>query len=113
VSYARADIYNAAGSRYAPSSPLRNLLQEIDKPGKMALVGKPCDIAAVRNLAKSEPRILEKIPLMISFFCAGVPSVNGGRAILNKLGVDEADVVGFRYRGDGWPGRATATLRDG
>jgi coenzyme F420 hydrogenase subunit beta len=50
---------------------------------------------------------------MISFFCAGVPSIHGAHAILEKLGVNEAEVSRFRYRGEGWPGRATAILKDG
>ena len=29
------------------------------------------------------------------------------------LGVEPADLTAFRYRGNGWPGRATATARDG
>jgi coenzyme F420 hydrogenase subunit beta len=109
----REDVVRAAGSRYAPSAPLSNLMSELEEPGKFALVGKPCDIAAARMLARSDPRIGEKIPFMLSFFCAGVPSIHGTHAILEKLGVKEADVSRFRYRGEGWPGRATAILKDG
>lgn len=50
---------------------------------------------------------------MISFFCAGVPSLSGVRRVLDALGVAEEDVKAFRYRGNGWPGYATATLADG
>ncbi|WP_416908773.1 MAG: Coenzyme F420 hydrogenase/dehydrogenase, beta subunit C-terminal domain [Polymorphobacter sp.] len=50
---------------------------------------------------------------MLAFFCAGVPAETGARRILDHLGVSEGEVAAFRYRGDGWPGRATATLRDG
>jgi coenzyme F420 hydrogenase subunit beta len=106
-------ILHAAGSRYAPSAPLFDLVKELEAPGTFALVGKPCDIAAVRALARSDQRINEKIPVMISFFCAGIPSSEGPRMILTKLGVDESDVAHFRYRGEGWPGRTTAVLKDG
>jgi coenzyme F420 hydrogenase subunit beta len=108
----RADVLRAAGSRYAPSAPLSRLMSELEEPGKFALVGKPCDIAAARALARSDARIEKKIPFMISFFCAGVPSIHGAHAILEKLGVNEAEVSRFRYRGEGWPGRATAILKD-
>lgn len=107
------DIYTAAGSRYAPSAPLSDFLGELEKPGRFALVGKPCDIAAVRLLARFDDRIKDKVPVMLSFFCAGIPSLVGARKILQELGVMEQDVVRFRYRGEGWPGRATAVLRDG
>ena len=49
----------------------------------------------------------------LSFFCAGVPSLEGAAGILRNLEVAEADLDTFRYRGHGWPGRATAVLRDG
>jgi coenzyme F420 hydrogenase subunit beta len=109
----REDVYQAAGSRYAPSAPLADLMKRLEKPGRFALVGKPCDIAAVRTLGRKDPRISQKIPVMLSFFCAGVPSTRGAGRILDEMGLDKNEVVRFRYRGDGWPGRATAVLRDG
>ena len=113
ISVEPGDVYQAAGSRYAPSAPLADLMRHLDAPGRFALVGKPCDIAAVRALARHDRRIDEKIPVMLSFFCAGIPSIKGAKAILETLGVSEADVGSFRYRGDGWPGRATAITGDG
>lgn len=48
-----------------------------------------------------------------AFFCAGVPSLAGARQVLDTLGVAETDLAAFRYRGNGWPGFATATRVDG
>lgn len=107
------EVYASAGSRYAPSSPLENVYAALDKPGQFALVGKPCDIAAMRSLARVDARVDQKIPVMISFFCAGVPSRRGTQKILEAMDVEESEVVDFRYRGDGWPGYATAETRDG
>ena len=112
-SLGRNDVYGAAGSRYAPSAPLQALDDYLDRPGRFAIVGKPCDIAAVRALGRHDPRVGEKVSALISFFCAGVPSLEGTRQILNKLGVSESDVSAFNYRGDGWPGEARALLHDG
>jgi coenzyme F420 hydrogenase subunit beta len=51
---------------------------------------------------------------MIAFMCGGVPSYQGTLDMLRSMGVeDPEDVVEFRYRGFGWPGRATAILSDG
>lgn len=107
-----ADIYHAAGSRYAPSAPLADLERQLSRPERFAFVGKPCDVAAVRALSRHDPQVAEKVPVLISFFCAGIPSLNGTREILGRLGVAEDDVKAFRYRGDGWPGLCRATLRD-
>lgn len=108
-----ADVVVSAGSRYAPSDPLSDLGRYLDSDGRYAFVGKPCDVAALRALESRDPRVAERFPYMISFFCAGVPSERGAEAVLDQLGTRSEDVVAFRYRGFGWPGRATATLRDG
>ncbi len=111
----RADeVFHAAGSRYAPSSPLENLAECLDRPGRFAFVGKPCDVAGLRQLARIDPRVDQKVAYMLAFMCAGVPSYRGTSALLKAMGVeDESAVVSFRFRGDGWPGYATAELADG
>jgi coenzyme F420 hydrogenase subunit beta len=103
-----SDVFRAAGSRYAPSSPLEHIHTYLAAPGRFALVGKPCDIAALRALARKDDRVNQKIPVMISFFCAGIPSRRGTEKILDAMNMTEAEVVEFRYRGDGWPGFAMA-----
>ena len=70
-------------------------------------------MSALRALARYDTRINACIPIMISFFCAGIPSLKGAEEIVHKLGVEQSQVMAFRYRGDGWPGFATATLTDG
>ena len=109
----RAGVFAAAGSRYAPSAPLAALRAQLAQPGRFALVAKPCDVAAVRALSRHDRRVEEKIPIILSFFCGGIPSVHGARQILSRLDVREQEVASFRYRGDGWPGFATARLKDG
>lgn len=108
-----AEIFIAAGSRYAPSAPLARLEELLETEGPAAFVGKPCDIGALRALARHDPRIDAKIPFMFAFFCAGVPSRTGAEAVVEKLGVTRNDLAAFRYRGEGWPGFATATRHDG
>jgi coenzyme F420 hydrogenase subunit beta len=106
-------ITQAAGSRYAPSAPLDNLRALQADGRRFAFVGKPCDAAALRALIEVEPDFSRVFPVILSFFCAGVPSHAGGRAVLKALGTTEAETKSFRYRGNGWPGKATATLHDG
>ncbi|WP_252258981.1 Coenzyme F420 hydrogenase/dehydrogenase, beta subunit C-terminal domain [Erythrobacter aurantius] len=114
ISTGRDDVFHSAGSRYAPSSPLEDIGKRLDADGRFAFVGKPCDVAGLRQLARHDPRVNEKVPYMLAFMCAGVPSYRGTSALLKEMGVtDEADIAAFRYRGDGWPGFATAELSDG
>ncbi len=114
ISTGRDDVFRAAGSRYAPSSPLEDIAARLDAPGRFAFVGKPCDVAGLRQLARLDPRVDAKVPFMFAFMCAGVPSYRGTSALLKAMGVeDESAVTAFRFRGDGWPGFATAELADG
>lgn len=109
----RDDVLKAAGSRYAPAAPLEKIDQYLRSGLRFAIVGKPCDIAAVRNLGRTDPRVQQQIPFLISFMCAGVPSLQGTQELLQQLGVEESELESFRYRGDGWPGMARAVARDG
>lgn len=113
VSRTRDAIATASGSRYAPSSPLAEIEQHLRAGQRFAFVGKPCDVAALRAMARRDVRIEAQIPYMLSFFCAGVPSRKGAHEIFRRMGVGEGEVNTFRYRGNGWPGSATATLHDG
>lgn len=109
----REAVFAAAGSRYASSSPLAEIDRWLEMPGRFAFVGKPCDVSALRAYARIDPRVDAKVPLMLAFFCAGIPSGDGGRRLLAAIDAPADRVTAFRYRGDGWPGSAVATLDDG
>ncbi len=112
-SIGRPDVVRAAGSRYAPASPLADLQAELATPGKILFIGKPCDVGALRQMMAADPSVAARFPFLLSFFCAGTPSQDGTDRIIRHLGAEPADVSSFRYRGDGWPGYATATLANG
>jgi len=108
------DMKRSAGSRYAPSAPLENIDKLLDSDQRFAFVGKPCDVAALRQLGRSDPRVGERVAWMFAFFCAGVPSYGGTDALLEEMGVENRDdIESFRYRGEGWPGFAMARMKDG
>ncbi|BBO99523.1 Coenzyme F420 hydrogenase/dehydrogenase, beta subunit C-terminal domain [Sulfuriferula nivalis] len=113
ISRNRADVLRAAGSRYAPSAPLRTLRDLLATSQKFAFVGKPCDVAALRRYSELNKEIKTQIPYMLSFMCAGIPSMKGTYEVLEKLGTDSTKLSSFRYRGDGWPGMARAVQKDG
>jgi len=108
-----AKIFDGAGSRYAPSSPLATLLDLLARNDRLAFVGKPCDVSALRLFGRRDPRVAERFPLMLSFFCAGIPSLERSDAVVRKMGMDPAAITSFRYRGEGWPGEAAAVASDG
>jgi coenzyme F420 hydrogenase subunit beta len=113
ISRTPQEILDRAGSRYTASSPLAHIGAALDEGGKLAFVGKPCDASALRRLARSDPRISQQVPIVISFFCGGIPSHDGVGRVLGALGVSASEVTAFRYRGRGWPGTAAATTAAG
>lgn len=113
VSKSKADVLGCSGSRYSPSAPLKSLDSILNCAKTFAVVGKPCDIAALRKYGEVNPDIGSKIPYMISFVCAGVPSIKGTLAILEKFCLSQDEVKSFRYRGDGWPGNTRIETIDG
>jgi coenzyme F420 hydrogenase subunit beta len=106
-------LFDRAGSRYAPSPVLAGLSEALARHERIAVVGKPCDIAALRGHVQREPSLAGRIPWMLSFFCAGVPSIAGTEILVRRLGLDPAALTRLRYRGRGWPGRMTAEAADG
>lgn len=109
----RDEVLAAAGSRYAPSAPLSEIDALLARPGRFAFVGKPCDVAALRKYALHNPLVDEKVKYMLSFMCAGVPSMKGTEAILERFGVTAPEVSRFAYRGNGWPGMTRVETHGG
>jgi coenzyme F420 hydrogenase subunit beta len=109
----RAEVLDGAGSRYAASSPLQSIDAALAEGGRFAFVGKPCDVSALRQLAKSDPRVDQHIPFKLSFYCGGLPSSQGAERIIRAMGLEPASVISFRYRGNGWPGLTVAETADG
>lgn len=98
-------IVGAAGSRYSPASPCERLDLVEAAEGPCVIVGKPCDIAAVRAASRLRPALAQRVGLTLGIFCAGTPSTEGTVQVIRGLGVDPEDVRSLDYRGEGWPGR--------
>lgn len=105
ISKDRYSILNNAGSRYSPSSVLDKLQELSNMDGKYLVIGRPCDIAAVRALSEKEPKIASKIYMIASFFCAGTPSQHATKDLIAMFDVSSEQVESITYRGDGWPGK--------
>ncbi len=112
LSTSRQQILGATGSRYAPASPCDGLAEVERAPSPCVMIGKPCDIAGARAAARLRPALDEKLGITIAIFCAGTPSTEGTLEMIRSLGIeDPGSVTSVRYRGNGWPGRATVEFR--
>lgn len=113
VSRCKEDIIHNAQSRYAPALTLKNIKQILDESkDKYAFIGKPCDIAGVKNLIELFPEYQQRFVLFISIFCAGMPSYCASENTWKMSGRTDVPQT-LKYRGDGWPGNFKATWSDG
>ena len=107
----REELLRCAGSRYAPVAVCAELNIIETVPGESMLLAKPCDIAAARKACALRPNLEKKLGLAVAIFCGGTPSTSGSLELLSQLGVAPDDLASLRYRGCGWPGRASAEIK--
>jgi coenzyme F420 hydrogenase subunit beta len=109
----RASILGAAGSHYAPSSPLAQVDALLASGERYMLIGKPCDVSALSALGEIDPRVAQVFPYRLSFYCGGIPSFAGTDRFLAALGLAGLKLASFRFRGNGWPGLTEARTAEG
>ncbi|GAW92818.1 Coenzyme F420 hydrogenase/dehydrogenase, beta subunit C-terminal domain [Calderihabitans maritimus] len=118
IAASREEIVDAAQSKYAVV-PVNMRIREAVKRGyrRIALVGLPCHIHAVRKMQYyGIPRdISVKIKLTIGLFCASQFYFEGTRHILVEwCGIDKMEEIArLEYRGGDWPGHFVVQLRNG
>ncbi len=114
ISYTAKEVKKRCGSRYSISVPLSDILEMIDENDKRyAFVGKPCDVMALRRFFKTKSSLADRILYLISFFCAGEPSVDAQKMLLEAMGTTVENCGDITYRGNGWPGYTTVNTKDG
>jgi len=113
VSHSRAEVLAGMGSRYGPTAPLVDLGEALAQGKPFAYIGKPCDVSALRNHARHDPRFDELCRYKLTLVCGGFMPTPDLRAFLAEIGIDYREVAGLRYRGYGCPGPTRIELRDG
>jgi coenzyme F420 hydrogenase subunit beta len=113
LSFDRAQVMEAAGSRYGPAAPLVDFAQLLKRGRPFAFIGKPCDVAAVRNLARHDPRVDRLVRYILAFVCGGASEFAKTRDLVEGFGLAEEDVSLLRYRGLGNPGLTRVETKDG
>lgn len=108
----REQIVSCASSRYITGITYETILNIIDYDKRYVVIGKPCDIEALLNYMEFDEKLKKSIKYTMTFFCAGAPSKNATLKLAENLGVQADQIESVRYRGNGWPGKATVTLKD-
>lgn len=113
LSFDAASVLEGAGSRYGPVAPLENFTEILARGEPFALIAKPCDITAVRNLARHDPRVDELMRYALTFACGGASDLSKSEQVLQRFGLAEDELALFRYRGYGNPGPNRVETKDG
>jgi coenzyme F420 hydrogenase subunit beta len=113
LSFDSVSVLEGAGSRYGPGAPLVDFCEVLDRREPFALIAKPCDITAVRNLAEIDPRVDEYMRYALTFLCGGASDLTKSEEVLADFGLREEELRLFRYRGYGNPGLTQVETQDG
>src|SRR5260370_40336954 len=104
LSFDSASILEAAGSRYGPAAPLIDFLSILDRDEPFALVAKPCDITAVRNLVRLDPRVEANMRYALTLVCGGASDLNKLEDVFSDVSVKERDLALYGDLGYDKPG---------
>jgi coenzyme F420 hydrogenase subunit beta len=113
VSFDSASVLEGAGSRYGPAAPLVDFSALLDRGEPFAVIAKPCDIAAVRNLSRIDSRVDRYLRYALTFVCGGASDMTKSEEVISELGIREDELSLFRYRGYGNPGPTRLETKDG
>lgn len=107
------EMVNYASSVYFNIPTLQSipLIKQFD--GKIAFVGLPCQIQALRNLMKNDMILQKKIGIIIGLFCGHNSRKNLLIDVLKRKGIQEHDVKKVIFRQGHWRGNMQITLNNG
>ena len=79
----------------------------------LAFIGKPCDLAGLRNYALEDERVNNLVKFWLTPVCGGYMPHKSTKAFYRRMGVEPDQVAGLRYRGHGcpWPTRITTAKK--
>lgn len=113
VSETRADLVEGSGSRYGPAAPLTPVMELIGDGLRTALIAKPCDAAAMRNLMAEIPAASKSFSYLLSMACGGASKLGKHWRLIDAIGIDRDSVTSLRHRGYGNPGPTRVTIATG
>ncbi len=104
LSFTEAEVLEGVGSRYGPTAPLIDINDVLDRAEPFAFIGKPCDIAALRNFSRHDVRVNELVAYWLTPVCGGFMPGDGMSGFLDRSHIAADSITSFRYRGRGCPG---------
>ena len=113
ISTTQDEVIAAAGSRYGPTAPLIDIMALLDRNQPFALIAKPCDLNAMRNLARLDDRVDRLVKYWLTPVCGGFTPDEGYQQFLDRHDLQADAITALRYRGYGCPGPVQVTFTSG
>ena len=108
------DIDTLPGSIYHNLRQTSALELLRDTPGRVAMVGIPCQLEGMWQWVRTrEPKLRDKVVFTVGLLCGWQYSHHSIEAMGQYLGFDPAAIDDISYRGGGPVGKLTVTTRDG
>lgn len=108
-------ILAARGSKYVETAFLREVLPLVRAfPGRVAIVGLPCDISALTQRADKEPDLRRKLALTVALVCGH----NSRKELIDLVTAQIEDEVGsklinYKFSVGHWRGQIEAHFENG
>lgn len=114
IARTREDILRASQSVYAPV-PVNTILAQLnDESGRLAFVGLPDQVAAIRQLQRVNHPAVACIEYILGPYVGTNMTFEAVRSFLRSNGVPDArEIAVLRYREGEWPGYLYIKLKDG
>ena len=108
------EILQSAGSKYVVT-PVNLGIDKITKyEGRLAFVGLPCQIHALRKMETKYPRKLESVKYIIGLYCGDTLYSDATASLLARFGIkDYNQIESLGYRDGTWPGNFSVRLKNG
>lgn len=114
IVYDSKKLAELAGSIYAPVD-IGDALKEVFSGNlSVALVGLPCLVKGLSRTSQYLRALREKIKVFLGLYCINVPGYGAFEyAAKTALRINPEEVSQVAFRGCGWPGYTTITLKTG
>lgn len=109
------EVLKAQGSKYVETQFLQEVLPLLRAfKGRVAVVGLPCDISALRHRCDKEPALAKKVALTIALFCGHNSRTGLVDGITSRLERETGQKLkDYKFRVGHWRGRLQADFENG
>lgn len=109
----RTDVLRSAGSSYIDTPVLKSVAQTKDFPGRVAVVGLPCQIRILKRWLSRREELRERISVIIGLFCRGAVRRTFYEDLFARYRIDQSAVESVKVIRGHVKGDVVVSLKNG